>query len=67
MKIISSQATLPEPAISEARLTAIMAANKAKRHFSFDDIRAAEGKTPEQLTDGQIHQSALDAGLQVID
>lgn len=67
MNIENNQTSAPEPAISAARLTAILGANKLKGKFSFDEIRAAEGKTREQLTDGQIHQSALNAGLKVTD
>lgn len=34
-------------------------------HISFDDVREEEGKTPEELTDGEIHYAALEAGLEV--
>ncbi|MEZ0147786.1 MAG: hypothetical protein AB9Q19_00485 [Candidatus Reddybacter sp.] len=65
MRIKNTQAAAPAPAITPARLNAILQASASKGYLSFDDVRASEGKTAEQLPDGAIHQAALDAGLEV--
>lgn len=35
--------------------------------MSFDEIRAALGRDDQQLSDGAIHQIALDNGFEVVD
>ncbi|MBQ0721010.1 MAG: hypothetical protein KBT88_03495 [Gammaproteobacteria bacterium] len=65
MKIKNTKKTKKVASISAARLNNIMANNVLSDFLTFDDIRQAEGKTAEQLSDGAIHQAALDAGLTV--
>ena len=65
MRIKNDQANVRVVAVSAARLNAIMASNKNKESLSFDDIRQAEGKTGDELSDGEIHQAAIDAGFKV--
>lgn len=65
MKIKNSRAVNRVPGISPARFNAIMAERVGSQFLSFDDIREAEGKTAEELTDGAIHQAATDAGIVV--
>ena len=64
MDIVNTEKAKPAAKIAAARFRAIMVASSAD-FLSFDDIRQAEGKTVAELTDGEIHQAAIDAGLEL--
>jgi len=65
MKIKNKEAEAYVPKISAGRFTVIMKGLPKKQLVSFEDVREAEGKTATQLSDGEIHQAALDAGFEV--
>ena len=65
MKIKNKKASRPSVKITSARFTVMMEKLSSNSHISFDDVREEEGKTPEELTDGEIHYAALEAGLEV--
>ena len=55
----------PKKTAAATRLAAWFAANTDKRGVTFEQVRAAAGKTPEEWPDGLIHQAALEAGYEV--
>lgn len=46
-------------------LELFLTTNAIDKSFTFDEVRAAVGKTKAVLPDGYIHQVALDLGFEV--
>ena len=52
-------------AVSRAEFISVMVGRESQGFVSFDDVRKKLGKTKNELTDGAIHQAAIDEGFEV--